>query len=78
MIENVNHKYTYKYILCVSYVLNFLFLPSDYNYKIHDVPHISQVTARMEDKTLCQNLEAGLDCKDSQEVGFCGFLLKRE
>ena len=39
-------------------------LPRYDDHKVHDVPHVSQVTARMEDKALCQNLEAGLNRKD--------------
>ena len=53
-------------------------LPRYDDHKVHDVPHVSQVTARMEDKALCQNLEAGLNRKDPQEIGLCGFLVQKK
>ena len=53
-------------------------LPRYDDHKVHDVPHVSQVTARMEDKALCQNLEAGLNRKDPQKIGLCGFLLQKK
>ena len=49
-------------------------LPRHDDHKIHDVPHVSQVTAWVQDKALSQDFQAGFYCEYPQEVGFCGLL----
>ena len=49
-------------------------LPCDNDDKVHDVPHVPEVAAGMEHEALGQNLQAGLNREDAQEVGLGGFL----
>ena len=49
-------------------------LPRDDDHKVHDVPHVPQVAAGVQDESLSQDLEARLHGEDAQEVGLGGFL----
>ena len=42
--------------------------PGDDDDKVHDVPHVPEVAARVEHEALRQDLEARLHSEDAQEV----------
>ena len=50
------------------------FSPGDDDDEVHDVPHVPEVAARVEDEPLRQDLEAGLHGEDAQEVRLGHFL----
>ena len=54
-----------------------VYSPRDHDDEVHDVPHVSEVAARVENEALRQYLEARLHREYAQEVGL-GRLLKRQ
>ena len=52
-------------------------LPRNDDHKIHDIPHISQITSRVKDKSLSQDFEASFNRKNSKKIRFSGFLQKK-
>ena len=52
--------------------------PRDDDDKVHDVPHVPEVAARVEHEALRQDLEARLHREDAQEVGLGRLLRQRE
>ena len=43
--------------------------PRDDDDEVHDVPHVSEIAARVQDEALRQNLEARLHRENAQKVG---------
>ena len=62
---------TLRIIICLAYLSN---LPRDHHYEVHDVPHVPEVAAPVQDQTQGQDLQGGLHCKYTKEVHFCRFL----
>ena len=44
------------------------FLPSDDDHEVHDVPHVPEVAAGVENKALSEDLEARLNGEDAEEI----------
>jgi len=49
-------------------------LPGDNDDEVHDVPHVSQVAAGMEDEPLSQNFQTRFHSENTKEIGLCDFL----
>ena len=52
-----------------------VYVPCDYNYKIHDVPYVSQVRSFVQSEAQRYYLQKGLHAKNAQEVHFGVVLL---
>ncbi len=49
-------------------------LPGDNDDEVHDVPHVSQVTAGMEDEPLSQNFQTRFHSENTKEIRLGDFL----